>query len=506
MDKDVSLSKSPVLSASQEKRFVWLLCVLAALHVFIFSAAFPFFNNVDEPAHFDLVLDYAHGHVPRGLENTSRESSVYLALFCSCAFFGPTSGPMPPPPWTEPVDKMKQDLAFNATGWQTQKNYEDSEPPLYYALAGLWWDSGQSLGLASGRLLYWLRFFNIVLVIALVWLAYLAARLVFPNNLFIRIAVPALTAFMPQTAFYSIENDVLSPLCFGLVFLCVLKWLAAEANPSPQWAVTTGIVFAATWLTKATNLPLLSIAALAILIKTCGSFPHLRSRAVLPLLYFLCAAVPPILIWAMWSRYHYGDFTGSKLKMGYLTWTIKPFGEWWQHPIFTPTGFWTYVSGQLATFWQGEFQWYYPPHSGPLALPGSDLVYTILSLALLAFALPGLFSRTNPDQSERKALQLGLVCFVVELGFFGLASIIYDFHRCPNPSREHPYFHMGRMLLGSLIPFLLVIVYGLNRLMNRFGNATKFAILAVMILVMLGAEIATDWPAFSNPYNWFHLP
>src|ERR1700677_1396802 len=265
MDKDVSLSKSPVLSASHEKRFVWLLCVLAALHVFIFSAAFPFFNNVDEPAHFDLVLDYAHGHVPRGLENTSRESSVYLALFCSCAFFGPPSGPMPPPPWTEPVDKMKQDLAFNATGWQTQKNYEDSEPPLYYALAGLWWDSGQSLGLASGRLLYWLRFFNIVLVVALVWLAYLAARLVFPNNLFIRIAVPTLAAFMPQTAFYSIENDVLSPLCFGLVFLCVLKWLAVEANPSPQWAVTTGIAFTATWLTKATNLPLLGIAALAIL-------------------------------------------------------------------------------------------------------------------------------------------------------------------------------------------------------------------------------------------------
>jgi hypothetical protein len=503
---DTSASSNPVLSEPHEKRLVWLLCVLAAIHGFIFSAAFPFFNNVDEPAHFDLVLDYSHGHVPRGMENTSRESSIYLAFLCSSAFFGPTYGPIPPPPWTEPPDKMKQDLAFNATGWQTQKNYEDSEPPLYYALAGLWWDFGQCLHLSSVQLPYWLRFLNIIFVIALVWLAYLAARLIFPNHPFIRRAVPVLAAFLPQTAFYSIGNDILSPISFGLVFICVVKWLSAEANPSTRLAVITGIVFAATWLTKATNLPLLGIAALAILIKTCCTFPKSQGRAILPLLYFLCAAVPPLLLWAMWCRSNYGDFTGSKIKMDHFNWTLKPFAEWWQHPIFTPAGLWTYLSGQLATFWQGEFQWYYPPHSRPLALPGSDLVYAILSLALIAAALPGLIPRVNPHPGERRALQLGLLCFVATLGFFGLASIIYDFHNCPNPSREHPYFHAGRMMLGSLIPFLLVIVYGFHRLTCRLGNRAKFIIFAVLILAMLTAEIVTDWPAFANPYNWFHLP
>ena len=51
-------------SEAQERSFVWLLCLLAAVHVFVFSAAFPFFTNVDEPAHFDLVINYSQGHIP----------------------------------------------------------------------------------------------------------------------------------------------------------------------------------------------------------------------------------------------------------------------------------------------------------------------------------------------------------------------------------------------------------------------------------------------------------
>ena len=37
-----------------ERKLILLLCAIGALRVFIFSAAFPFFNNVDEQAHVDL--------------------------------------------------------------------------------------------------------------------------------------------------------------------------------------------------------------------------------------------------------------------------------------------------------------------------------------------------------------------------------------------------------------------------------------------------------------------
>ena len=60
-------------------------------------------------------------------------------------------------------------------------------------------------------------------------------------------------------------------------------------------------------------------------------------------------------------------------------------------------------------------------------------------------------------------------------------------------------------MLGALIPFLLLFVYGLDRTLNRFGIAAKFLALAVMILFMLVSEIAANWPAFSNEYNWFHM-
>jgi hypothetical protein len=39
-----------------ERLLIAGLCVTAAVRIFVFSAAFPFFNNSDEQAHFDLVL------------------------------------------------------------------------------------------------------------------------------------------------------------------------------------------------------------------------------------------------------------------------------------------------------------------------------------------------------------------------------------------------------------------------------------------------------------------
>jgi hypothetical protein len=62
------------------------------------------------------------------------------------------------------------------------------------------------------------------------------------------------------------------------------------------------------------------------------------------------------------------------------------------------------------------------------------------------------------------------------------------------------------MILGTLIPFLLLTTYGLDRSLSRFGNAAKFITLTGMMSAMLTLEIVTDWPAFFSQYNWFHSP
>jgi len=490
-----------------ERKIVLLLCVLAAIHVFVFSAAFPFFNNVDEAIHFDVILKYSQGHFPHGRERISADSARYLALMNSHAYlWRPANFPagrLPPPAWTQPAGKAQPDLALRSANWQTQENYEISQPPLYYTLAGIWWNVGRVIGLHDGRLVYWLRFLNIIIVATLVYLAHHAAKMIFPENSFVRLGAPALLAFMPQTAFYSLNDDIASALGFTVTFICLIKWLSSE-KASGLLAAATGMAFAATYFAKVTNLPLLVIAVGVVLVKTAHSFQCGKGNASLPaLIAFLFCAELPIIPSMIWCKLHFGDLTGTIIKTSFLGLTIKPFGQWWHHPIFTPQGFWSYLSDQLSSFWQGEFWW----HDQPMALPGSVIIYTLFSLALLAAAIPALLPRFSPAPTpQRHSLQLCACCVAIGLIFYALLSIIYDYHNCPSPSRAHPYFVAGRLRIGALVPFLLLVACGLDRLLNRLGNSAKFLALTTIIAVMLVSEIATDWPAFSNEYNWFHLP
>ena len=494
------------IPGTREYAIVSLLCLLAAVHVFIFSAAFPFFNNVDEQIHFDLAVKCSQGHVPRALEPVSDETVRYIVLYGSPEYLGiPTNSPdgqFAPPPWKRPLDDVRQTLIAKAATWRSVTNYEASQPPLYYALAGAWWRLGQMCGFHDGFLLYSVRFLNVLFVAVLVWLGFLAAQMIFPESLFMRLAVPALIAFMPQTAFYSIQNDVLSPLCFGVAFILLLRWLQAE-QPGMRLGIFTGLALAATFLTKISNAPLLAVSALAVLLKIWRLFRAEKLRAARPALFsFAMCAGLPVALWLAWCKIIFGDFTGSEAKIRFLGWTHKSFADWWHHPIFTLHGFWIFLSGNLATMWQGEILW----HRRPLALHGVDSFYAVLSVGLLALSLVALLQRpavTTTPQAQ--ALWFAFGCFTATVAFFGWLSIIYDFQNCFYPSRAHPYFTSGRLLLGALIPFLLLFAFGLDRALTRFSNSAKFFMLAGIILFMLLSEITIDWPMFANPYNWFHM-
>jgi hypothetical protein len=242
----------------------------------------------------------------------------------------------------------------------------------------------------------------------------------------------------------------------------------------------------------------------AVLLKTWKLWQRGKARAALPAFAaFLGCAVPPILAWMIWCQRNYGDLTGSKLKIENLGWTLKPFTQWWHHPIFTHSGLWTYLSGQFGSLWQGEFQWL----NQPLALPHTNGIYTFFTLVILAVALSALIPQiSSATPLQRHSLQLAFAGLVAMLAFFALLSIIYDFGNCPYPSRLNPYFISGRLLLGGLIPFLLLVVYGFDRLLNIFGTPIKCAAFVGTILAMLLVELAADWPVFPNPYNWYHLP
>src|SRR5215831_18012514 len=216
--------------------FWWVIgfCMFAAARVLFFSAAFPFFNNVDERRHFDLVIRYAEGHVPRGAELISPATLPYLSHYASPEFLsapenfeGGYFGPM----WRHTAEEVAPTIARIEEIWGRTPNQESSQPPLYYVAAAAWFHVGQWFGIKGGSTLYWVRLLNTVLVAALVWLAYVAARLMFPKQAALRLGVPLLIAAVPQDAFYGIDNDVLSPICFGLVFICLIKWFL-ELKPT----------------------------------------------------------------------------------------------------------------------------------------------------------------------------------------------------------------------------------------------------------------------------------
>jgi hypothetical protein len=381
-------------------------------------------------------------------------------------------------------------------------NYEDSQPPLFYAMASLWWHAGKWFGFENGSLLYWIRFLNIFVMAALVWISFVVARLIFPKNQFLRISVPALIAFIPQTAFYSIQNDVFSPLCFGIALISLIK-LSRTNQPDIGLGIATGLALAATYLTKISNLPLLAISITAIFWKIWRLHRARKLNAALLSLIslFLCLGLP-ILGWTIWSKYNFGDFTGSEAKIAVLGWTHKPLHTWWHHPIFTFHGLWIFISGLMATFWQGEIIW----HHSALALTLVNFIYAILSVCLFVVTAVTLVLRfSSIIEPERWALYFIFSSVAASVVFLGFLSLVYDFQNCYYPSREHPYFTSGRLMLGALIPFMVLFGFGLDRILRRLNDSIKFCVLAAMIVFMLTGEIITDWPVFSSQYNWFHM-
>ena len=500
------MSARAVKSEASERPIVLFLCLLAAVHVYVFSAAFPFFNVVDEQAHVDLAVRYSHGDVPRTLSAPDPEALPFLVGCGTLEYLYPPStlpgGHVPVPLWKQPPETAAPVFAARAAEWKKRINHEASQPPLYYSLAGAWWRLGKLLHFEGVARLYWLRFLNIPIVAAIAWLGWVAARQLFPDNKFICLAVPALVAFLPQTIFYGVNNDVLSPLIFGIAFVLLLKIGDAETLSLPL-AFLSGLFLAAAYLTKISNLPLLAAAGLFLLLKVLSLARNGGLRgSIFPLLVLILAAGLPMAGWMFWCQAHFGDFTGSEQKIEFLNWRPKPPAEWPHHPLFTPAGAWFFVSRNFATLWQGEFLW----HRQPLAIPGVDSACVALTLGALALALVALFLRPSPfSLAQRRAVVLAFACLLAAFAFFAWLSLKFDFQDCFYPSRAQPFFVSGRLMLGLLIPLLILFACGLDRLVKHFQAATKFTLLFALLAFMLASELSLDWPIFSNEYNWFHL-
>ncbi len=72
--------------------------------------------------------------------------------------------------------------------------------------------------------------------------------------------------------------------------------------------------------------------------------------------------------------------------------------------------------------------------------------------------------------SERQALGFALASFAASVAFLAITSMAFDFGACFYPSRAHPFFTSGRLITGALIPFVILYVHGLDRVLARMKS------------------------------------
>jgi hypothetical protein len=265
-----------------------------------------------------------------------------------------------------------------------------------------------------------------------------------------------------------------------------LQWLRTNA-PSFLLGALTGLAVAATCLTKLSNLPLVAVALAVIVAKSIAIILRTPRDGLIAFTALISCAAIPVGTWMLWTKFQFGDLTGSTAKIGLLGWTRKPFDDWWQHPIFTPRGVWIFWSDLIASFWRGEVSW----HARPLRWRGADGFYAVSSLLLLAAAAVGLRKRAG--------------LFLAGVSFLALLSVQFDFGNCINPSREHPYFTSGRLLSGALIPFAVVYVYAVSWTFRRISTALPLMVLGLIVVFVTTSEILMNRVVFLSEHNWFHL-
>lgn len=488
-----------------DKIILWALCAAGAARIFFFSAAFPFFNNVDEVAHFDTIVKYSRGYLPgTGSINFDLESANFIVLYGSPEYMrnpGTAASAVPVPLWRYPAAQLAPHMNEWTATWTRQKNLEANSPPLYYLVAAVWYNVGKIVGLQGAGLLYWLRFLNIPLFVLLFLLTFFFCRHAYKADESMLFGVLLLLAVFPQDVFYSINSDILSPLICLVAYVMLFR-IASTERSSPHYLIA-GLCIAAAFLTKYSNVPVLLLAAVILLLKVrTWRLTGEGKRHLLHASLFLAGCAVPIAMWLGWNAVHLGEMTGMAGKTHDLGWTLKPIGAILSHPIFSPQGAAHFVAETLRTFWRGEFVW----DLRRLASPSADMFYVLSSVVLVLWSVIASLRPHTKSQDRRSRLNLAAALLVgTSFLFLAVCSVVYDFDGCWYPSRQLPYLTSGRLILGVLVPFILVYVDGLRLVLAKIKKPRILIAVAVTFAAMITySEIQLTLPALSSEYNFFH--
>ncbi|MFZ4695990.1 MAG: hypothetical protein ACOYMV_12770, partial [Verrucomicrobiia bacterium] len=194
---------------------------------------------------------------------------------------------------------------------------------------------------------------------------------------------------------------------------------------------------------------------------------------------------------------------GGTDKISSLGWSVKPFHDWWSHPIFTLKGTSYFLAELMKTFWRGEYAW----HLRTISTPWADAFFVASSFFLLALVLARAWRSPGEDEKPSRVVWFfSATTLVLYVLFLAWLSIRFDFGNCWYPSRNHPWFTSARLMLGGLIPFSMLYLSGWEMLLRPLQKSLHPLLVLMLIMVAITAgEVSMTWEIFKSPYNWFHL-
>jgi 4-amino-4-deoxy-L-arabinose transferase-like glycosyltransferase len=319
--------------------------------------------------------------------------------------------------------------------------------------------------------LYALRMTSLIFGMAVVWLSYLLARLVFPDDLFVRSGVPVFVAFQPQFSFEAaiVNHDIQVILLFSLLVYLLLKWMPGGYSRREQLAL--GIVIGLGIWTKT------SFGFALPLIVACLLFAKRDTRASWR--WFLDAVgracVLPLVIalpWLIRSYWLYDDPTGAKRLHD-----IPEYGDQASSlgaMVKSPT-FWR---GRLEDFW-GNYGWRLVPFDiGTYHIIFGAWIVAALGLVLfLARSIVRAIRRRPPLLTPFQARALVIIGLWIALLIAGVLYI------------GTIQFTQSRFAFPAMIGFAMVTVFGMGQWAPVRGRPA-LAPLLVFALTLLNVIVA----------------
>ena len=483
---------------NREWALIWLLFVIMLLKGALWSLAFPLWQGPDEDDHYAVIQFIAeNGRLPDTADTLLPDE---VARSRELADVGRLDyNPEQRQGWSDGSIGLREaefDQLPLASRTSTELGITGKlmhATPLYYLIAAIPY---RLIGYSQNLLVRMQvqRLFAVLLSSPIVIVAYLIARLLFPNNAPMRLTIPILVAFQPQltqmTAVISVDG--LFFVLYSLLIYFCLRVLRDGLDG--KTAVLIGLTFAAAFLIKPTINGFAPLVALVVLYdwwRRKGERMRVLGAALLMNLVIL----PPAAWWMARSwRINHDLFYFNPVVEGHRI-IQNPFYDYhvWPHLL----DFYQSVWGGLFVTWWAHFGWVDTP------LP--PWVYTVLR-GLTFLAIAGLIWQLGrhwgkrPSFTEwrqgRRMAPLGIWLFLALTLLVPMVLLqVYDLTFWWEYGNGRGL--QGRYWLGTIVPMLTFFSLGLLFFLpQRWHGAAHWLLRGGMVLFNFVALLGYILPRY----------